>query len=274
METPATGTLRLVPEPPALAALHEKELPQKDQLCGAFWGALALAATGHAADQDEVAFSAGTTLATGDPSEWLPPGASARTDYRLEIPVAEDEPSSGTSASGVARAVEELSTGALAVVPVAGPWSAQTVVSLIEIVASQFQAGGPSGCTLVANGRTGHLWGSRTGPRLLLDHLAGRAVEPPPADWDCGHFLGIAGSVAGPGGSLVILRDTYRQLGWDGHHLQPVEAVAEALRRGDGKGGGVLSVCGAEAAGPLAGRLGEAGFELDLWDNGSADSRR
>jgi hypothetical protein len=248
-------------------------MPQKDQLCGAFWGALALAAAGHASDQDEFALSAGTTLATGDPSEWLPPGASPRTDYRLEIPVAEDEPSSGTSASGVARAVEELSAGALAAVPVAGPWSGEMVVSLIEVVAYQFQAGASSGCTLVANGRTGHLWGSRPGPALILDHLAGRAVEPPPADWNCGHFLGIAGSVAGPGGSLVVVRDTYRQLGWEGHHLQPAEAVAAALRRGDGKGGGVLCVCGAEAAGPLDGGLGEAGFELGLWDNGSADRR-
>jgi hypothetical protein len=274
MQTPATGAMRLVPESPALAALHEKEMPQKDQLCGAFWGALALAAAGHTADQDEVAISAGTTLATGDPSGWLPPGASPRTDYRLKIPVAEDEPSSGSCAAGVARAIEELSGGALAVVPVAGPWSGEMVVSVIAIVASRSPAGTSSGCTLVANGRTGHLWGSRPGPALLLDHLAGRTVEPPPADWDCGHFLGIAGSVAGPGGSLVILRDTYRQLGWEGHHLQPAEAVAAALRRDDGKGGGVLCVCRAEAASPLAGKLGEAGFELGLWDNGSADRRR
>ena len=40
METPATGAVRLVPEPPSLAAVHARELPQKDQLCGAFWGAL------------------------------------------------------------------------------------------------------------------------------------------------------------------------------------------------------------------------------------------
>ena len=120
MQTSPFGAVRLVPEPPALSALHAEEMPQKDQLCGAFWGTLALAAAGHRADQDEVALRAGTSLATGDPSEWLPPGASPRTDYRLAIPVAEDEPSSGTSATGVARAVEELSEGALAVVPVAG----------------------------------------------------------------------------------------------------------------------------------------------------------
>ena len=271
MQTPPVGAVRLVPEPPTLAALHAEKMPQKDQLCGAFWGALALTAAGHRADQDEVALRAGTSLATGDPSEWLPPGASPRTDYRLGIPVAEDEPSSGTSASGVARAVEEISRGALAVVPVAGPWSAETVLSLLETVSSSLPTGEALGCTLVANLRTGHLWGSRPGPAALLDYLAGRPVEPPAPDWDCGHFVGIAGSVAGPGGSLVVVRDTYRQLGWDGYHLQPAGALAAALARGDGKGGGVLCVCEAARAGPLGGKLGEAGFELRLWDNGSAD---
>lgn len=258
------------PEPAGLATLHARELPQKDQLCGAFWGALALAAAGHPADQDEVALRAGTTLAEGDPSGWLPPGASPRTDYRLNIPVAADEPSSGTSATGVARAVEELSGRGLAVVPVAGPWDAGTVVSLLEVVSSAV-AGSSAGCTLVANLRTGRLWGSRPGPALLMDQLSGRPVEPPRADWDCGHFIGLAGSVAGPGGTLLVVRDTYRELGWDGYHLQPAGALAAALARGDGKGGGVLCVCEAARAGTLSGKLGAAGFEVRPWDNGSAD---
>lgn len=266
MDGPAAGQVSPVPEPPGLGTLHGRELPQKDQLCGAFWGALALASAGYPADQDEVALRAGTTLAEGDPSGWLPPGASPRIDYRLDIPVAADEPSSGTSATGVARAVEELSGGGLAVVPVAGPWSAKTVRSLVEVVASSAGEG-----VLIANLRTGRLWGSRPGPALLLDHLSGRPVEPPEADWDCGHFVGIAGSVDGPSGTLLIVRDTYRQLGWDGYHLQPAGGVAAALARGDGKGGGVLCVCEAAAAGALGGKLGEAGFELRHWDNGSAD---
>ncbi len=271
MNLPAVGPVRLVPDAPDLAALYESELPQKDQLCGAFWGALALAAAGYPADQDEVALRAGTTLAEGDPSGWLPPGASHRTDYRLNIPVTADEPSSGTSATGVARAVEEFSRGGLAAVPVAGPWSAETVGSLVEVVATSI-ANSSSGCTLVANLRTGRLWGSRPGPALFLDHLSGRPVEPPAPDWDCGHFVGIAGSVEGPGGTLLVVRDTYRQLGWDGYHLQPAGAVAAALARGDGKEGGVLCICETAAAGALGGKLGEAGFELRHWDNGSADA--
>jgi len=241
-------------------------MPQKDQLCGAFWGALTLSAAGHKASQEEVALRAGTALAEGDPAGWLPPGASPRADYEATIPVAPDEAFAGTSATGVARSIEEISRGALAVVSVAGPWSSDTVVSLAEIAARAAPE-----CVLIANLRTGHLWGSRPPARLLFDYLLGRPVEAPPPDWDCGHFLTIAAGVGGPGGVLVVLRDTYPQLGWDGYHLQPVAAVAEALGRGDGNEGGVLCALPAPAAEALAGKLEEAGFTLRHWDNGTPD---
>ena len=263
---PHAGAAGILAGPPGFAALHESAMPQKDQLCGAFWGALILSAHGYAAGQEEVALRAGTVLAEGDPAGWLPPGASPRADYEENIPVAADESSAGTSATGVARSIEDLSGGTLAVVPVAGPWNADTVVSLVEVSAAT-----APGCVLIANLRTGHLWGSRPPARLLLDHLLGRTVSPPPPDWDCGHFLSIAGCVGGRGGALVIIRDTYPQLGWDGYHLQPAAAVAAALERSDGYEGGVLCACEAPAAEALAGRLGEAGFWLRHWDNGSPD---
>jgi hypothetical protein len=263
---PLAGAVGTVPGPPDFALLHERAMPQKDQLCGAFWGSLTLSAAGHPASQEEVALRAGTTLAEGDPAGWLPPGAAPRTDYEATIPVASDGASAGTSATGVARSIEELSGGTLAVVPVAGPWSAGKVVSLVEIAAAQ-----TPGCVLIANLRTGHLWGSRPPARLLLDYLHGRQVEAPPPDWDCGHFLTIAACAGGPGGALVAIRDTYPQLGWNGYHLQPAQAVAAAIVRGDGCEGGVLCACEAPAEEALTRRLGEAGFEVRHWDNGSPD---
>jgi hypothetical protein len=263
---PLAGTVGIFPGPPDFALLHERAMPQKDQLCGPFWGSLALSASGHATSQEEIALRAGTTLAEGDPAGWLPPGASPRADYEATIPVASDEASAGTSATGVARSIEELSGGALSVVPVAGPWTAETVVSLVEIAAAEAPE-----CALIANLRTGRLWGSRPPARLLIDYLLGRSVESPAPDWDCGHFLTIAACVGGPGGALVVLRDTYPQLGWDGYHLQPAAAVAAALKRGDGHEGGLLCACEASAAGALAGRLGEAGLWVRHWDNGSPD---
>ena len=262
---PLTGVGETVPGPPDFALLHEEAMPQKDQLCGAFWGALVLSASGHPASQEEVALRAGTTLAEGDPAGWLPPGAAPRADYEAAIPGASDGASAGTSAMGVARGIEELSGGALAVVPVAGPWSAATLVSLVGIAART------PGCVLIANLRTGHLWGSRPPARLLIDHLHGRRVEGPPPDWDCGHYLTIAACVGGPGGALVIIRDTYPQLGWNGYHPQPAGALVAALDRGDGYEGGVLCACEAQAGEPLTRRLGAAGFEVRHWDNGSPD---
>ncbi|HET7479219.1 MAG TPA: hypothetical protein VFJ72_06855 [Rubrobacteraceae bacterium] len=263
---PLAGAGGILSGPRDFALLHERAMPQKDQLCGAFWGALVLSAAGHAGTQEQVALRAGTTLAEGDPESWLPPGAAPRTDYEAAIPFASDEASAGTSATGVAQSIEELSGGTLSVVPVAGPWSAETVVSLVDLVA----ATAPE-CVLISNLRTGHLWGSRPSARLLLDYLLGRPVEAPPPDWDCGHFLTIAARIGGPGGALVVLRDTYPQLGRDGYHLQPAGAVAAALERGDGHEGGVLCACETPAAGALAGRLGSEGFELRHWDNGSPD---
>jgi uncharacterized protein DUF6885 len=264
--SPLAGAVDLVPDPQGFALLHERAIPQKDQLCGPFWGALALAAAGYAVDQDQVAIRAGTRLAEGDPTGWLPPGASPRVDYSAPLSVAAEEAHSGTSAPGLARSIEELSGGSLSVVPVAGPWTSRMVVSLIELV-----AGATPGCTLVANLRTGKLWGSRPPVRLLLDHLLGRPVEAPAPDWDCGHFLTIAACMGAAGGALVTLRDTYPQLGWGGYHLQPAGAVAAALERDDGSEGGVLCVCAASAAEDLGERLGAAGFDLRHWDNGTPD---
>ena len=242
-------------------------MPQKDQLCGPFWGALALKAFGHPTEVEQVARRAGTTLATGDPSSWLPPGAMPRTDYRASLPVAADEASAGTSARGLSRAVEELSGAGLAAVPIAGPWNGGTVELLIQTV-----HGADIACVLVANLRTGCLWGSRPRPDILLDCLLGRTVAGPGPDWDAGHFLQVLACVRGPGGALVILRDTYPQLGWDGHHLQPARVVAEALERGDGSEGGILCVCEKSHSEALRDRLGATGFRLRHWENGSAEA--
>ena len=259
-----------VPGPPDLARLHAKELPQKDHLCGAFWGALALQAAGFReadggpVDQDLVALRAGTTIAPGD-DDALPPGASPRVDYRLELEQGEPA-TSGTAASGLARAVGELSGGRLAVVPVAGPWTAESVVGLAEGVAAAARD-----ATLVANLRTGRLWGTSPPAAALVAYLAGEAVVGPPSEWDVGHFVTLAAVLSGPGGALVCVRDTYPTLGWGGYHLQPAGVVAAALERGDGREGGVLCIAPAEAAAALRERLAEAGYELRLWDNGSAD---
>ncbi|HET7172018.1 MAG TPA: hypothetical protein VFI18_10310 [Gaiellales bacterium] len=245
-----------------LAELYAAERQQKDNLCGCFWASLILRAAGVEADQDEVAAAAGAILPGGDPEMHVAPGATPRNDYRVELEIDPAPGVAGTSASAIARAIERLSGGGLAAIPVAGPWTAESVAALMEAAAD---------ATLIANVRTGRFWGSRPGPATVLAHLRGEDVEPPPADWDVGHFVNLAALVRGPADALVVVRDTYQELGVAGHHLQPPDRVAAALRRDDGHEGGVLAVAGSTRAPGLRGRLESEGFELRHWHNGTPD---
>lgn len=259
-----------------LSALHARELPQKDFLCGCFWASLVLRAAGADAsvDQDRVAEEAGTILPDGD-VESVPPGEAERRDYRVDLPRG-DLAVAGTAAPALAQAIERLSHGELTCVPVAGRWSKDSsqvtdcyldrVGTLVDVVAEVAPA-----ATLIANVRTGRLWGARAHPSLVLDHLAGRDVEPPAADWDTGHFVNVAALVRGPANAVLVVRDSYRSLGVDGHHVQPTDAFARALERGDGREGGVLCVCPAADEHSLRERLGDGGYALRHWDNGTPD---
>jgi hypothetical protein len=256
--------------PGALAALHAADLPQKDNLCGCFWGSIALRAAGtdtfegEPVDQDRVALEAGTVLPEGDPAAFVPPGEASRQDYRLELPTASDPADGGTAAPSLAAAMERLSEGGLSAVPVAGPWSSASVVELVAAVAEAAPE-----ATLVANLRTGRLWGTRPDAGALLAHLAGDEPGGPEPEWDVGHFVNVAAVVTAGERALVVVRDSYRGLGWAGHHLQPGEAFAAALVRGDGREGGVLCIAPTARAAALRERLEAGGFDLRHWDNGS-----
>lgn len=259
--------------PDRLAAVHEAEMPQKDQLCGPFWGCVALRAFGfddhggEPVDQDLVARESRSTLVEPGDDPGLPPGEASRLDYRLELPIAPDAATSGTASGAVGRAIATISDGRLAAVPVAGPWTPESVVTLLERVAAE-----APDAVLIANLRTGRLWGSRPSPAVLLAQLAGSAPDGPAPDWDEGHFVSLSMLVRGETGSLIGVRDTYRSLGHAGNHLQPPAAVAAALRRDDGRAGGVFCVCRSGDAPAVADRLRDAGFVLEDWDNGSVEA--
>jgi hypothetical protein len=245
-----------------IAEIHAQELPQKDNLCGCFWGAIVLSAAGIAdVDQDRVAVEAGTTLPAGDPATFIPPGEKSRQDYRVPLPTAADSGASGTSAPALARVIEHLSRGELVVIPVAGPWSAESVVGLVEDVSGN--------ATLLANIRSGLLWGTRPDPSILLAYVAGGHVQGPGPEWDTGHYVNLVASIRGGERSLIIVRDSYQSLGWNGYHFQPADAIARALERGDGREGGVLCICSPEDEKSLRAQLQGGGYELRHWNNGT-----
>jgi len=246
---------------------------QKDNLCGPFHAARLLRELGitewegEALDQDLVALRAGTVLPEHEVGPQVPPGAVNRRDYGFELPRA-DQARSGTSAAGLADALSELSGGQLVSVPVSGTWTAAAVERLVS-------EGRAIGARLIANLRTGLLWGSRPPVDALLGALAGRAPADAPApDWDVGHFIELVQVVHGPGGALLIVQDSYPTLGWNGTHLQPPTAVAAALARGDGRAGGVLAIVGPDAAAPVEDLVAELGLATEMWDNSKQGDRR
>jgi len=262
--------MTLLPGARSLLAVHDRELPQRDDLCGAFCGALALAAAGieqhqgAPVDQDAVALAAGSVVSAFTDLSSLPAGERGRRDYRVAPPSVEDSSVSGTTAAGVARAVEQLSGGQLAAIAYSGPWTPATLAGLFELVAALERP-----VTLVCNFATHHLWGGHPAPSQLLDYLLDGTLAGPAPDWNVGHFACLFGRVRGPAGSLYAIADTYPSLGSRGVHLQPAERLAAALERRDMPAGGVIVVADVSDAPAVRAGAGALGLQEGLWDNGT-----
>jgi len=267
-------TISFVGDPAAFEPYFAGAGSQKDNLCGAFWGRLAVAAFAgiELRDEEDVALAAGTTVVADDPD----PGASlpwrglgpvtSSGPYRLSLPTG-PAARAGTSPAGLARAVTQLSGGTVAAVPVWSPaWDGDLLVALLDTLSRL-----PEGRVLaVANVAAGHLEASR---RPLADVLAallhGGAPWPSEADWDLGHFISLAGLVRGPAATWVLVRDTYKAFGAAGYGVQRPARVAAALHR-DGSGtGGVLLLVPTERIEAVREALGGLAVEECLWDNRS-----
>ena len=270
VQSARTFQATLLPGAEQLLRAHAAELPQRDDLCGAFCASLALSAAGikqhrgAPVDQDEVALAAGTVISATANVEILPFGETGRRDYRLALPTIEDAAVSGTTAAGLVSALGELSDGRLTAVPYEGPWTAASLGELFGVAASLRQP-----VTLLANFATRHLWGSRPELSELLDYILDGVDCGPDPDWDVGHFACVVGRVGGPGGTLYCVADTYPSLGRGGVHLQPEERLARAIERRDMPAGGVIVVAAAEEADALRGAAAAIGLHEGMWDNGT-----
>jgi hypothetical protein len=240
---------------------------QKDHLCGPYWAARILRDAGithwdgEEIDEDLMARAAGTRLPRAFVDGSVPPGAQSRTDYRFELAMATPQ-EAGTAIAPLVEAIEQAGDSGLCCAPLHGEWTAKRVAGLVDAAPRQ-------DARLVANIRSGALWGARPPPAMLLDELDGREREGPPPDWDVGHFCELARLLRGPVSGLVLVHDTYPQLGWEGRHLQPPRVVAGALMRDDGCAGGVLVVAPAAAAAELRRLADSLGLEVGIWDNGT-----
>jgi len=262
----------LLPGAQRLLELHARELPQRDDLCGAFCGSLALGAAGlgerdgELLDQDAVALAAGSIVSGRREDGILPHGEPGRRDYRLELPSIEDSELSGTTAAGVVSALNELSAGSLSAIPYLGPWNPAALGGMFDLAAACAGA-----ATLIANLATHHLWGAGASLPVLLGHLIDGDSAGPPPDWDVGHFACIVGRVEGPGGVLYCVADTYPALGNGGVHMQPQERLAMAIERPDKPAGGVIAVVTARDAPAVRTGAERLGLREGIWDNGTVE---
>ena len=229
---------------------------QKDNLCGPYCAARILGV-----DQDVVALAAGTALPPPGERPSVPAGARSWTQYTTTLRTASAS-ESGTSPDGLVRAIRELSGGELEAVPVRGDWTADVVTEFVDRATA-------AGARLIANIRTGKLWGGRASAEQVLAELRSAPAEGPAPDWDVGHFVELNLVVHVRGGSLVVVHDTYPSLGLGGYHVQPPRAIAAALLRGDGREGGILAVVPKEQSDALRTLVAEQGLKAATWDNGS-----
>jgi hypothetical protein len=258
----------------ALLQLHGRELPQRDDLCGAFCGALALRAAGIEAspgkplDQDAVAQAAGTVVSRVPDVAALPHGEPGRRDYRVAPPLIDDASVSGTNCAGVVAAIGELSGGRVAALPYSGPWTAPALDGMFDAVAALDEP-----AALIANVATRHLWGGAPSAAQLLDYLLEATDDGPAPDWDVGHFVCVVARTSGRSGNIYAIADTYPSLGRGGVHLQPRERLALALRRPDMAPGGLIAVVGRTHAPQLRTAVAELGLAEGVWDNGSVTAQ-
>lgn len=270
MDDVVTLELKLLAGARELLQTHAAELPQRDDLCGAFCGALALSAAGigqhdgEPADQDAVARAAGTVVSRIPDVSVLPHGERGRRDYRIAPPLIDDASVSGTNCAGVLRGIERISDGQLAAIPYSGPWSAASLDALFDALAALARP-----ATLIANVATRHLWGGAPSAGALLAYLLDGVDEAPLPDWDVGHFVCVFARTSGPGGALYGVADTYRSLGREGVHVQPRERLARALARPGMAPGGMIAVVARADAGAVRSALAPSGLREGIWDNGS-----
>jgi hypothetical protein len=258
----------------AVHAVRDAAVNQRDNLCGCFWSWVALRAFDGSdlPDEEDVAMIAGCVVPIGrtDPAfslPWKGVGVTASWPYRLALPTSADDRMIGSSAFGVARAVDVLSDGRLVVLPYRSDrWTA----SLVQELISRLIGLGSVPVLAVANVATEHFIGSKLGAENIVDHLLmGKALPEVEPDWRVGHFCSLAGVVRGPAAELVVIRDTYRAMGWRGHHVQTYAALASALDR-DGTGaGGVLLITTVADADAVRAAVEDLPLLNELWDNGS-----
>ncbi len=283
-----------------MAAVFDTLGPQRPATCGAYALSYlfpALGFTRHAgqdlAAEDYLAHLAAVAVEayeipisdevarrvrTGELTEATALETHSREWYRFPVRWSADPVVSGTSPSGVARAIAIATAGTWVAVPIAARDEAGAVQldkerwnRLLEALQAQ-----------VPDWRWHAIFNYESDQMLRPDDArftaaslaAADALERVPRDtWGVGHFVGLAGlwRMGGDGPWWLLLLDTYKHRGFDGYQPQPAELMRRAMVRTDGREGGLLLVVPRENSGAAESLLAGLGIPERMWSNGSLE---
>lgn len=234
---------------------------------------------GVAIEAYEVEPSAAVTrrVAAGELSERDALDRFGQVWYRYPMRSSSDPAVSGTSSSGVARAIAITTGGALGTVPVAGrgrngepQLNTEQFAALFDLLHEKVSAWD---LHVIFNYQSDHLL-KPNAPEYTAEALRDPAASAtlPRDDWGVGHFVGLAGLWRRPWGERwIILLDTYKERGFAGYQPQPADLMREGLIRTDGRGGGMLLVLPSARLSEALAAVHDLGLEAAPWANGSLE---
>jgi hypothetical protein len=199
--------------------------------------------------------------------------------YRYDLPISDKPEEIGTSVEGLKYALEVITNKDLIGVPIPSRrkekiyFDEQRFMRLINVLMDNierwsYQAIMNIQTDLLINniGLYHDLF------RVIFsnkpEHEIGRNL------WKAGHFVSLAGFLKVYRNTsdvkiYLLIRDTYKNIGYRGYHIQPIDAVRKALVRNDGREGGIMLIIKREFENEVKNAIESIGIPVEIWDNGS-----
>ena len=200
-----------------------------------------------------------------------------RTWYGWPLRSSNDDAITGTSPTGVARAIAVGSGGALVTLPVPSrraegevAFTTERFDALLDLLESNV---GSWGVHPIANLEVDQLLDA-TSEAYDASALGGPDPESaiPRERWGVGHFVGVGAFWRDAAGRRwTLLLDTYKARGFDGYVPMPAESLRRALVREDGRDGGLLLVLRRVALDEARRAIDGLGLDVRMWGNGSLE---
>jgi hypothetical protein len=292
-------SIALVNRAPEMAARFDALANQRPATCGAYALSYLLPPLGFErfgtydlTAEDALAHLAGVVIedyevepsaavarqvASGEVSEREALEQFGKLWYRYPMRSSNDPSVSGTSSSGVARAIAVTTDGALGTVPIPGrgrdgrpQLTDERWAALFDLLHARLA---DWDLHVVFNYQSDHLL-KPNAPEYTVEALRDQAAIAglPRDDWGVGHFAGLAGLWQRPWGERwIVLFDTYKDRGFGGYQPQPADLMRQGLIRTDGRGGGMLLVLPSARLGEALAAVRNLGLEAAPWANGSPD---